>query len=141
MHDVFVFFIFHKWSQKKKRKEKKKPTNETIFGWIKESFENLNKKVYFSSFIPKSFMVSELPSISQFSNDNFNLVLWCTSWCNSYILSVSWCHSANASIEPCSSNQTETETTTFFGAQRWRMWCLPTALKNILKGWRSALQM
>ena len=127
--------------KEKKRKDKKKPTNETIFGWIKESFENLNKKVYFSSFIPKSFMVSELPSISQFSNGNFNLVLWCTSWCNSYILSVSWCHSANASIEPCSSNQTETETTTFFGAQRWRMWCLPTALKNILKGWRFALQM
>ena len=132
-----LYFI----NEAKKRKDKKKPTNETIFGWIKESFENLNKKVYFSSFIPKSFMVSELPSISQFSNGNFNLVLWCTSWCNSYILSVSWCHSANASIEPCSSNQTETETTTFFGAQRWRMWCLPTALKNILKGWRFALQM
>ena len=34
-----------------------------------------------------------------FSNCNFNLVFWSTSWCNSYILSASWCHSADASIE------------------------------------------
>ena len=43
MHDIFVFLIFQKWSQKKK---KQKPKNdETIFCWIKESFENLNKNI------------------------------------------------------------------------------------------------